>query len=94
MARQNLIRAEDGTIRSVNEIVAVIASKFRTIQQLSTSESQQVQQEAVTNNKTQQISTGFETWFGDQEVGGSNPLAPTILFKKLAFILSSASPLL
>ena len=65
MARQNLIRAEDGTIRSVNEIVAVIASKFRTIQQLSTSESQQVQQEAVTNNKTQQIS---EIWFGTRRV--------------------------
>ena len=30
----------------------------------------------------------------DQEAGGSNPLAPTILFKDLAFILTSAPPLL
>jgi hypothetical protein len=49
---------------SVSKKGAVQAPSFNKIQQTSTSEPQTFQQESLRNNKFQQTSTGFGTWFG------------------------------
>jgi hypothetical protein len=62
--------------------VTAKASDFNKPQQLSTSDSQQVQCQPVTNIKFQWVSIDPGNLVRDQGVGGSNPLSPTIYFQQ------------
>jgi hypothetical protein len=61
----------DGKASAVDDFVVVKASAFNKPQQFSTSGSQQVQYQSVTNRKFQQTSTSPGIWFGTRGLPGA-----------------------
>jgi hypothetical protein len=70
-------------LTAVGNFVTVKASKNRKVQQIPTSGLQRFQYQSLAINKSPASFTMSWNLVRDQGVGGSNPLSPTNLFKRL-----------